>query len=101
MVTDGLMQMERKMLLVSLIRTNVTFHNNFDKRTLAGGYSLLIAFFAVNGITEAFAHAVMVRVHFSAELDHVRCAQKEILCLQIPAEPVSYTHLTLPTILLV
>jgi hypothetical protein len=40
----------------------------------------------VNGITEAFAHAVMVRVHFSAELDHVRCAQKEILCLQIPAE---------------
>jgi hypothetical protein len=33
MVTDGLMQMERKMLLVSLIRTNVTFHNNFDKRT--------------------------------------------------------------------
>ena len=46
---------------------------------LSGGYSLLIAFFAVNGITEAFAHAVMVRVHFSAELDHVRCAQKEIL----------------------
>lgn len=86
MVTDGLMQMERKMLLVSLIRTNVTFYNNFDKRTLSGGYSLLIAFFAVNGITEAFSHAVMVRVHFSAELDHVRCAQKEILCLQIPAE---------------
>ena len=86
MVTDGLMQMERKMLLVSLIRTNVTFHNNFDKRTLSGGYCLLIAFFAVNGITEAFSHAVMVRVHFSAELDHVRCAQKEILCLQIPAE---------------
>jgi hypothetical protein len=68
MVTDGLMQMERKMLLVSSIRTYLTFQTILTKEPLflLGGYSLLIAFFAVNGITEAFAHAVMVRVHFAA-----------------------------------